>query len=136
MYSSKGELLISRILSSSSVSFVQEKTFSDLNGFRNVKLRYDFYGTYKGQPFLIEVQGEEHYKFIPYFHKRRADFQKRQIYDEKKISYALAHKIKLYCIPFWDLDKISTVKDIFKEKYLARSKNHNYQAYRAYLKTL
>ena len=129
---SKGELQISSILTAAHIPFEREKTFSDLNGFKQTHLRYDFYGTYKGKPFLIEFQGEEHYFYIPHFHKRRADFQKRQIYDERKISYALAHKIQLYCIPFWDLDKLTSVKDLFKEKYLARSKNHNYQAYKFY----
>ena len=131
MSRSKGERQIESILKGAGIKYETEKTF-DVIGFKGRALPYDFYGVYKGKEFLIEVQGVEHYEMTPFFHDSKSDFQKRQIYDERKISYALAHKINLYCIPYWDLEYISTIKDVFSPVYHAKSKHHNYDAFRAH----
>lgn len=133
---SNGELKIQKILFANGVAFSTEYILG-AKGFSQVPLRYDFHLTqYHGKEILIEFQGEEHYKFIPFFHKTHADFQKRQIYDEKKISYALAQNIDLYCIPYWDIDQINSLTDLFKPEYLAQTKSHNYIAYEKYQKSL
>lgn len=48
-----------------------------------------------------------------------------QEHDRRKISYALANKIKIYIIPFWEIDKITSADQLFQEKYLARSRWKN-----------
>lgn len=115
---------------------VSQEYVCGAKGFFQKELRYDFHGFYKKKEFLIEFQGIEHYKFIPFFHRSRADFQKRQIYDEKKISHALAIGVNLYCIPYWEIDNINSLENLFNKKYLARTKNHNYITYEKYQKSL
>ena len=133
---SLGEEKIVKLLNANKISFEREKTFPDLKGFKSANLRYDFYlPDYNGCQILIEFQGLEHYKRVPFFQETEADFQKRQIYDEKKISYSLAKKIHLYCIPYWELDGLQEINDLFQEKFLAKSKDHNYFVYRNFLKS-
>ena len=124
------ELHITHLLQRSHTTFIREKSFSDLKyGY----YRFDFYlPTFNA---LIEVQGAQHYKYSKFFHKKRSDFTKAQERDRRKISYALAHKIPLYCIPYWDIDSIHTLSDIFKPEYLATSKFHNDVAYRNHQKS-
>ena len=64
-------------------------------------------------------------EFSPFFHKSRSDFLKAQERDRIKITYCLSHGIKLYCIPYWELDNLSSVEDLFAQKFLAKSKFHN-----------
>lgn len=111
------------ILKKEKIKFQREKTFSDL---RKGKYRFDFYiPNYKGKPVLIEVNGIQHYHQVKKFQKTRQDFLAQKERDRKKISYCLAHKIDLYIIPYWDIEKIKTAKDLFQSTYKARSRWHN-----------
>lgn len=132
---SKGEELIINILNKSKINFIKEKTFEDLNGFKKVPLRFDFaiYDSNKELQYLIEFQGEQHYKQIEIFSPTRQDFLKRQEYDRKKIRYCLAHNIKLYEIPFFEIDNIKEYKDLLQDKFLATSQWHNDIVYKKYL---
>ena len=120
------ERVIYKILLKQKVKFVQEKVFKDL---RNGLYRFDFY--LPDLNICIEVQGAQHYQFNKLFHKKRSDFTKAQERDRRKISYCLAHSIKLYCIPYWEIENIKEYKDIFKSEFLASSKFHNDTVWRA-----
>lgn len=117
---SKGEDKIICLLCAANIKFEREKTFTDLRG---GKFRYDFYLPLYN--ILIEVDGEQHFKQVKVFQKTRSDFLKSQERDRRKNSYCLANKISLYRIPYWEIDNIKTLEDIFKEKFLVRSKWHN-----------
>ena len=54
------ESYIISIFKKEKVSFVREKTFSDL---RDGKFRFDFY-IHGARPIIIEVDGEQHFKPI------------------------------------------------------------------------
>lgn len=115
---SKYEEKIITVLKKSHISFEREKSFEDLRG---GKYRYDFY--VPSSKTLIEVDGQYH--FFPI--QGRAALQKQKEHDRQKNTYALAHKIKLYRIPYWDIDNgiINSSFDIFNKKYLVTSKWHN-----------
>lgn len=119
------EKRICQVLSKSNIDFIQEKCFKDL---RNGLYRFDFY--IPSQRAVIEVQGEQHYTYSKFFYKKRSEFTKAQERDRIKISYCLAHGLKMYCIPFWEVRGILTSQDIFQEKFLARSKFHNDEVWR------
>lgn len=123
------EKKIIEILNKEKVKFVKEKTFSDLH---HGHYRFDFF--LPGLGVICEAQGKQHYEYTKIFYKNRSDFLKAQERDREKISYCLSHKIPLYCIPWWDMDKISTVKDLLNDAYLARTRYHNDNAYREYRK--
>lgn len=120
---SSGEEQIISILNKSKISFEREKTFIDL---RKRKLRFDFYiKDLDGVPTIIEFDGEGHFLFVKKFYYSKSDFERAKERDRVKNEYCLANGIKLYRIPYWDLDKISKIKDILNSKYLVTTKWHN-----------
>lgn len=123
------EQKIYKILCQENLSFVQEKTFDDL---ARGRYRFDFY--IPSLNICLEINGLQHYQYTKMFHKKRSDFTKAQERDRKKISYCLAHNIHLYCIPFWEIDHLSTFQDIISEKFFVKSKFHNDLAWREHQK--
>ena len=118
MVSSYEEKVIS-LLQKGKIKFEREKHFSDL---RKGKYRFDFY-VEGGR--AIEVQGQQHYQFIPKFYRSRAEFEAAKERDRRKISYCLAHRISLYIIPYWELENLSTAADLFQSRFLARTRWKN-----------
>lgn len=123
---SKGEEKIITILQNDKIKFEREKTFSDMKQHGH-NLRLDFF--IPDQNIAIEFNGLEHYEQVEFFQKTRYDFLKRQEYDRYKISYCLAHNIKLYIIPYWEIDNLKTAQDLFQEKYRARDRWKNDRDY-------
>lgn len=117
---SKGEEHLIRILRAANIKFEREKTFSDLKG---GKFRYDFYLPFYN--ILIEVDGEQHFKQVKKFQKTRKEFLHQQENDRRKNSYALANKIILIRIPYWEINNLKSFKDLFQDKFLVKSKWHN-----------
>ena len=122
---------IIRVLKKEKIPFEREYAFIDL---RRGLYRFDFY--IESKNICIEVQGEQHYQFVGRFHKTRSDFLKGQERDRRKIGYCLAHNIKLYCVPYWDIPSIKSFTDICADRYLARDKYHNDKIWREYQKTI
>lgn len=119
MKTSSYESKIISILKKDNIRFLREKTFSDLRGGR---FRYDFFiEDLYGARAIIEMNGQYHFKPI----RGRAQLLKQQQHDREKYSYALTHGIKLYAIPYWEIDNIKTSKDLFQDKFLVQSKWHD-----------
>ena len=116
--SSLEEHIIS-VLKKEKIKFQREKTYPDL---KSGYYRFDFW--IPSLNLLIEVDGEQHMKFSKKFHKSRQDFLKAQERDRRKNSYALAHKIPLYRIPYWEIDNINSFNDIIQDKFLVKSMWH------------
>ena len=124
LMSSKGEKKIERILSINGFSYKKEISFNNLRGFKQ-PLRFDF-AVYRNNKFLflLEVDGQQHFEYIPYFHKTKAGFRKEIIMDEKKNSFCLLNKIPLIRIPYWALEEL-TIRDILTNKdFILKSKHH------------
>lgn len=127
---SKGENRIVELLNQARMYYVREKTFSDLRG---GKFRYDFYiPNVHGRDCIIEFNGEQHYQYVGKFYKTKVEWKRAQGRDMRKISYCLANNINLYIIPYWEIDNIKSVADLFNEKYRARDQYKNFTDYRMY----
>lgn len=48
----------------------------------------------------VEVQGRQHYEFVPYFHRTKADFQNQQYRDELKRRMCKDNRIILVEVPY------------------------------------
>ena len=107
---------IVQILRRESIKFEREKTYDDL---RRGKYRFDFY--IPEDNVLIEIDGQFHFKPI----LGRAALLKQQEHDRRKNSYCLANNIKLYRIPYWEVDNIKKVSDLFNDVFLVKEKFHN-----------
>ena len=127
---SKGEGKVIFLLNRERIYYETEKTFTDL---RHGLYRFDFYlPKYDQSPVVIEVNGPQHYTQVARFHKTRQDFLAAQERDRRKISYCLANGIRIYCIPYWELDKITSVKEVLDDTYLARDRWKNDNDWRAF----
>lgn len=110
------EEYIMKILLKNKIKFEREKTYKDL---KQGKYRYDFFLIDKN--ILIEIDGQYHFESI----QGRITLNKQQEHDRQKNSYALAHSIPLYRIPYWELKNINSIQDILQSKFLVKSKFHN-----------
>lgn len=111
--SSKGEAKINQLLSQMSISFFTQKTFPDLIGIGGGKLKFDFYFNYQGNTFVIEYQGQQHYKSSDYFGGEQ-QFAWQQANDNLKREYCQNNGIKLIEIPYFEYENINI--DYLKEK--------------------
>lgn len=106
-YISKGERLISKLLTTWNVNFVVQHTFKNLVGDHR-SLYYDFYlPTYN---LLIEYDGEQHFRPVNIHGKLSPDqilqtYERTVKYDHIKNEFAADHKIGLLRIPYTMTDK-------------------------------
>lgn len=109
---SKGVRYIKHILEDNNIPYVTEKTYPDCKfPSTDAYARFDFYVDNK---FLLEYDGEQHFKEIAYFRNSLAD---RQANDKYKNEYCKSHNIPLKRIPYTELDNI-TFENIMSDKYL------------------
>lgn len=89
------ELKISQILKENNILFKREFTFSDLKGESN-NLRFDFaiFNNNNELKYLIEYQGEQHYKSVDFW-GGEDKFKQQQEYDRKKQEYCIKKNIPL-----------------------------------------
>lgn len=52
----------------------------------------------------IEVHGEQHYEYCPFFHKSKADFLKAKARDEDKIEWCELNDIQIVTLKFSESD--------------------------------
>lgn len=118
---SKYEDKIALLLTQAGYKFDREKTFHDL---KNGRYRFDFYVN-AATPFLIEVDGEQHFHSTSKFYKTKTEFKKAQEHDRRKNSYCLANNLPLYRIPYWEITNLRVAADCIQSKFLVKSKWHN-----------
>lgn len=107
--SSKGELIISKILNTLNINYEAQKTFDDLKDTQS--LSYDFY--IPDQDILIEYQGVQHYQPVDRF-GGEDHFKIQQKHDKMKLDYAKENNYNLIAVPYTE-DTFSKIK-----KYLIK----------------
>jgi hypothetical protein len=81
--------------------------------YMNQLLFFDFY--IPALNLLVECQGEQHYKYVPYFHGSKAEYKLHVQRDALKREWAKQQKITLYEIPFNKRPK--SAAQLFNEIY-------------------
>ena len=102
------ESLIEKALSELNIEYIYQKEFDDLLGVGGNKLLYDFYFQHNGNEYVVEGQGEQHYKNIKHFGGIEK-FKKQQEHDKRKIAYAKSHNIIFIEIPYWEYKNIKNI---------------------------
>ena len=105
-----GEANIQQLLVDNNIEFIKEYKFSDLGLYR-----FDFYLPKYNR--LIEFDGRQHYQESSFSSHKTNNLPTIQKSDQIKNQYAIAHKIDLIRIPYWERDKI-TLDMILGDKYL------------------
>lgn len=116
---SNGELKITKILQENNITFTSELYFTDLRGYGNGLLRFDF-GILENNSlkYLIEFNGKQHYKQTNGWNTEE-EFKIRQFNDNKKIEYCKNNSIPLIIIPYDYLELLS-LKDLILETTIFR----------------
>lgn len=125
---SKGAQKICELLRRANFIYQTEYEYQDLRGKKGIHLRYDFWAkeTQYSKPFLIEFDGEAHFKQVKLFQKSIFDLKAAQERDRVKNKYAIMHGIKLYRVPYWEIDNINSIYDILhNQKFIVTNKYHN-----------
>jgi hypothetical protein len=107
-YISKGEKRIKLFLKENNIKFDYQKTFDKCRNKNNIKLSFDFYIEINNRKFLIEYDGEQHYKSVEFFGGKKT-FEKRKKYDKIKSKFAIDNKINLIRISYKEFDNIENI---------------------------
>ncbi len=126
---SKLEAAVIKILNAAAIPFIPEKQFKDCH---HGYYRFDFY--LPKLNIILECDGQQHYKFTKIFHKTRTDFLKGQERDRRKNSYCLANEIKLYRIPYWEMENLKVYEDLIQPEFEVKNKYHNDAVWREHQK--
>lgn len=100
---SRGEEKIAQLLTQNSVSFIKEHTYIDCVNFAGNRLRFDFLVE---NSYLIEYDGEQHFKTQNHGWNTEEYLTKVQLHDQIKNEYCLEHNIPLIRIPYTHLPKL------------------------------
>lgn len=107
---SKGERAIREWLKNQKIDFSDQHRFSDLK-----RHPYDFF--LPNYNLIIEYNGEQHYKEIPdYFRRKEGCFDGQLMRDKIKKDYAEKNGYDLLVIPYWEFKNIDK---ILSEKLLS-----------------
>lgn len=79
-------------------TFYEEVSLVGSKTKRNTMLYADFLSVKAG--IIIEVHGEQHYKYIPHFHGSKMAFAKAKLRDQTKIEWAELNSFTLIELPF------------------------------------
>ena len=114
---SRGEQITRDFLRKHNLAFKEQKTFNDLYYKNpNFLLRFDFQIFFKDSWFLLEVQGEQHYKptnFGGHLTEQeiQQNFEEGQERDRMKKEYCSKHNIILKCVD-WNGNPKTLIKDL------------------------
>lgn len=89
--------------------------------YRGQKLFFDF--TIPDLNVYIEVQGEQHYKFVPFFHKFASNFRQQKFRDQVKQEWCAENDIILVTISYKEVGNLTN--DLFRNKILSAVKEYN-----------
>lgn len=123
---SKGEDKIAKLLSEKGLQFKREFIFPDCKSLRGKSLRFDFAVFQNGKLVcLIEVDGIQHFRYTPYFHKYKIAFQRQQEWDRRKNAYCLSKGIPLIRVPEWEINDLTFERLFTDPSFRVTTKNHN-----------
>ncbi|EOP32810.1 hypothetical protein [Bacillus cereus] len=106
---SKGERIIKEYLESQNICFKREYTFPDCKNIDLLKFDFAIFDKNNSLLALIEFDGEQHFKPVPYFggKKKYEETKKR---DKIKNDYCQNNDLKLIRIPYYEED-IASILD-------------------------
>lgn len=102
---SKGESEIEKILIDKNIEFFVQHIFN--NCVFKKPLPFDFF--IPKLNICIEYDGEQHFYFPNYFHKKKYQFDNQKLKDKIKTEYCKNNNIRLIRIPYWEKKSIKKI---------------------------
>lgn len=109
MKESHGELKVKQLLLENNIIFEQEKTFETCKFSNGRYARFDFY--IPDKKYLIEFDGEQHFRFSNSGWNNKENFLKIKERDAYKNDWCIKNNIPLIRIPYYMLNKL-TINDL------------------------
>ena len=100
---SKGEIKIEELLIKNNLKYKPQFYFKDLKHKGYLRFDYGILDENDNLKYLIEYNGEQHYKYIDFMHKTQENFELSKTKDQLKIDYCDKNNIPL-CIIRYDED--------------------------------
>ena len=97
---SKGELIIENFLIKNNLPYKPQYSFTDLKFKSNLYFDFGVLNKDSKLEYLIEFNGEQHYRFIKRYHKDNEGFEISKLKDKKKIDYCQYNNIPLLIIRY------------------------------------
>jgi len=94
-YASKLEALCGNTLMSHNIDFTQQVKFKELGN-----IRIDFCAIIDDYDLYIEINGQQHYEYVEYFHQTYEGFEKQLERDKKVIKYFKDNELDLLTIRY------------------------------------
>jgi hypothetical protein len=111
-----GERHIRKVLKEFNIPFTPEYRLPNLPN-----RRYDFYFEYNGRKYLVEFDGEQHFRFVRKYHKTKSKFNESQVIDRIKTYVSCNSGCYLIRIDYTQLEHI--------RHHLITAINSNYMVY-------
>ena len=105
----KGPRVIKDLLNKYNISYDTEYRFNDCVHQKSLPFDFVIFNSNKTIKNLIEYDGEQHSKFIPYFHGDEEGFKLQQLRDNIKTEYCKTHNIPLIRIPYTEYNNIENI---------------------------
>lgn len=121
---SRGERKIIVVLNSYKLKYDYDKSFPDLLNSSGNKMRFDFVVYLKDKIFVIEFDGEQHYRPVSFSNSLNAEkaFEKIKASDKMKDDFCKLKNIDLLRIPYY---KINDIENVIK-KFLVKQDKEKY----------
>jgi hypothetical protein len=111
---STGENKIKRYLTLKKIKFTQEKSFADCKAIK--VLHFDFYVEHTNKNFLIEFDGQAHFKSCEGLGNYKG-YETSVLHDNIKNKYCIKNNIKLLRISYNEIDEINKILDNYIAKF-------------------
>lgn len=97
---SRGELKITKILDSYNIKYKSQYSFDDLKYINNLFFDFAIFDESDNIKYLLEFNGEQHYKFNKLMHTDESGFEIHKKRDELKLNYCFNNNITLHTIRY------------------------------------
>lgn len=109
---SNGERAIRNFLTKIGAPFIQQYKL------QNSRRKYDFYFQYNNTNYIVEYDGEQHFKYTRRYHRTKANFYKSQKIDRVKTHCALKAGYKIIRIDYTNINNIpQLLTDALNNRY-------------------
>lgn len=95
----RAEIVTMKCLDYLGLRYVRQKTYDNLLGLKGKSLSFDFEVYFDNRSFLIECQGEQHFKPVKFFGGDEV-YKVQCEHDKRKREYCISNNIPLLAIPY------------------------------------
>ena len=106
---SYGEYVVKSIFTQNNIDYISERNYFNLKGSKGAKLRFDFIVNPNNNPYIIEIDGEQHFGLNREKYNNIDRYNQLHINDMIKNNYCFDNHITLIRIPIKEINNIKLI---------------------------